>query len=592
MIGFQELTRKQIYILSAALSAVLLITMVATFRSCRPHTYPAELVAADSLCDSNADSAAVLISKISADELTDADRWYLRLLKVKQKVKCNEPFSNADEADALVEHYSGSGDVELLPQTLYCTGCVYDALEDMPQATDFFFKAVEQLEQRGPSRLLSLCYYQLGYNLSFQDLHKQALHWQQKSLSSNLEAKRFKRCIYDYIDIAWTYGSLGDVRKSLACMQEARKLAAVHSPEDLSEIDCQTAVHYMALPSLSQAKRHIDKALKAGCGNYNSSQLYSTALEVYSALGIDSKALGYCDSVLSVGNIHGKKYASWWLSKYYAESGNSKAAAYYIVSCKQYSDSIDRITASEALAKANAMYNYKQREKKNRMLEEDNIRKTLYVSVSLLSLVIVSLIFVILYARTRHKKEVFEKRCRILDELLKRQKATNAASIKEKEDEIKRIAQELVEVKEQDAQKKSELEGILKEKELELMGINIDANQRTYCDLRFKQSLVYKKISEYLKGSSCSFCEWDLLKETIEKNYPGFERRFANFENMNETEFKVCLLFRAGLGATEISSFVCKSRSSVYSICWRLYEKNFGKAAAPSEWEKLIKSIY
>lgn len=102
------------------------------------HSYHRELVVVDSLCDNNPDSALTLIRKIKTDQLSDNESWYLRLLKIKQKVKRNENFTDDKEAKVLVDHFEKDGDKNLLPHALYCAGCIYISLNDTPQAIGYF----------------------------------------------------------------------------------------------------------------------------------------------------------------------------------------------------------------------------------------------------------------------------------------------------------------------------------------------------------------------------------------------------------------------------------------------------------------------
>lgn len=126
---------------SKILRAVLFIVVALIFsisNSCgnsHSYSYPRELVVADSLCDNNPDSALTLIRKIKTDQLSDNESWYLRLLKIKQKVKRNENFTDDKEAKVLVDHFEKDGDKNLLPQALYCAGCIYISLNDTPQAS-------------------------------------------------------------------------------------------------------------------------------------------------------------------------------------------------------------------------------------------------------------------------------------------------------------------------------------------------------------------------------------------------------------------------------------------------------------------------
>ena len=89
MFRLYELTRRQTAMFVVA-AIVLTIAVAAAVYSCRfNHTYPQELTAIDSLCESRPDSAEILIDKIQPSTLSGDELWYLRLLKVKRKVKAN-----------------------------------------------------------------------------------------------------------------------------------------------------------------------------------------------------------------------------------------------------------------------------------------------------------------------------------------------------------------------------------------------------------------------------------------------------------------------------------------------------------------------
>lgn len=62
MIRLQEFTRRQIIILSVLVVTIISIVGGSLYLSHKYHSYPQELVAVDSLCESNIDSAAILLN--------------------------------------------------------------------------------------------------------------------------------------------------------------------------------------------------------------------------------------------------------------------------------------------------------------------------------------------------------------------------------------------------------------------------------------------------------------------------------------------------------------------------------------------------
>ena len=224
MIGFQELTRKQIYILSAALSAVLLIAVVATFRSCRPHTYPAELVAADSLCDSNADSAAVVLSRLERSGGYDgADRMYLDLLKVKLTNNLYEPQKDST-IFRVVDYFEDMGDRERLCQAYYYQGKYYMQHNDAPQALKSFQQAIDNIDSKTITSFDSRVYNQAGRIFLIQDLYDDALAMYKESFACDSAMNDTVNMVHSLRDISLAYKYLEKYDSSEFCLKRASSL--------------------------------------------------------------------------------------------------------------------------------------------------------------------------------------------------------------------------------------------------------------------------------------------------------------------------------------------------------------------------------
>lgn len=150
-------------------------------------------------------------------------KWYFRFLKLKCKVKSNENISDDSEIKELLRHYEHSDEKNILSQVYYCAGCIYGALGDQPQAIDYFYKTLETIQDDKENWLKALCYYQLGNRYSLQDLYAEALPWQEKSLKEHMKSNNLIRSIYDYEELAWTEGNLGNTERALKYILEAKK---------------------------------------------------------------------------------------------------------------------------------------------------------------------------------------------------------------------------------------------------------------------------------------------------------------------------------------------------------------------------------
>lgn len=537
---------KQILVYSVAIFFFAIVA-ISLCLCCNRRTYPSELVIIDSLCNNNPDSAFSLINKISPKSLSEDELWYLRFLKIKQKVKCNSVFSNADEINNIVDYYSKRGDKALLPQVLYCAGCVYVSLNDALQAMSFFHDALDCIGDAPEyDSEKSQCFYQLGFLLSMQGLDKDAILWQRKALGMHIVMNDIERCVYDYENLAWSYRRINKMKMSVRCMDTAWRLAKrTCRKKIISEVASQFASLYSETGNLYKAKYFVDIAL-VNPSRQSASAAYSLALEIYSKLGENQKAAAYCDSVLKYGNVYGKRYAYSWLTdrslRLYERNTTTDLFSKY----KLYTDSIELINPVQASANANAMYNYALREKKNAKLEKDVRVKQMYMfTVWALSAFVVLLLSLLYLMQLRRKKKMEERLLLLNDALEKAKMFENGAF-------------------QQDEQKSS--------------------CQMTETD-------VYSSIKELLK-SDCSsgFQNWSQLTDTVYAIYPMYKLKVLKLKRMSDIEKHVCLLLKVGLSASEISKLVCRSPDTIYSICRRLYEKNFSDTPSAKKWRIFVQT--
>lgn len=586
IIDFYHRRKKTFIGLTVIIAAIIGIMVSRCFKR---YSYPHELLEIDSICDINPDEASNKIKtyKKENESINGEKEWFLRFLTLKSMVKANKTISNANETNAIIIHYENGGDKSLLPQVYYCAGCAYNSLMDIPQANKYFFKGIESSSNYTDKHLLGLSFYQLGHNLSLQGLYNDAIKWQEKSLAINKETRDTIRCIYDYINIAWTLGNLYNPHKALELMLEAKKLAvAINDKDDLSEIDCQIAAHCLELGLIQKAKQHIDSAIKEK--KSDNSELYSIALDTYTRLGDKDKIIEYSDSVMRHGNVYGKRFAYWCLTKQAINENNIRNASKYIGSYKIYADSAKKIIAAEASAKANALYYYGLRENENAKLQNENAKERIFIILLLAILIIIIVSSHGIYTKIKRQKSETEQRCKMLKEQLKKNWETSKESIEEKEREIKRIKAR-IQGEYNDKKTKESLET----KEKELKKINDRKEFKEYCNEEIKKSEVYKLIEDILKGNrNAPFTEWEVLEKDIYKVFPNFERSLFKLGKLNTMEFNICLLTRIGLDVKEISAIACTSKSNIYSINRRLYYKKFGTYAASSKWIDFIQSIY
>lgn len=567
MFKIGKIRRRRIMMLAIGVVALIAICVMAMVRVSSLSSIDSELVEIGRLCETNPDSARILVDNCSARYSSNEESvWYIRFLRLKCKVKSNQPFDSDSEAKAIVRHYSDTSDAKQLSDVYYCAGCVYKSLNDYPQAIDYFQMSLSAAKSQGDSVSVALCCYQLGYILSLQGLYKEALTYQKRSLSLHKQEENTQRCVYDYIDLSWTYQNLDSAKEAIGVLTEARKLALeAKDTTSMSEVDSRLASVYYGMGDKTKAKLCLEKCLPY-VSNVSASSTYSLAIMVYSDMNEDARAMRYCNWVLDNGNIFGKRYAYYWLAKHSLTTGNTANAASFIDKYKAYADSVEALTAVDASAKASALYNYGLKEAEIAKLQKDNSRKRLIAVLSVVAIIIVILLVAIVLIKVKNRSKEVKQRIRVLESLLANRDIADAIS----NEEVPCSS---------DEEELSEADG-----DYCLMS-NDDSGG-------IKSCAIYKDLLQSArKDNENTFSEWEELQNCLYTEYPNFKTAISSFKEMNDVELKVCLLIKAGIPLARIGYLTNRSQSSIYSICKRLYMKNFNKDAAPKEWYRLIAGI-
>lgn len=164
LVGVNYVGMKQFFYILYALCGLLLL-------SCGQRKGGA-LAVIESIADTDADSAAVLLSQYDTLEASVADMMYYKLLCAKVKDRRDELDMSDAQAEQLVTYFEEDGDYRLLPTAYYYGGRICSENSNAPQALAYFRKAEVLLTDNHTrpmpdddcdKALLSKVYSQMGY---------------------------------------------------------------------------------------------------------------------------------------------------------------------------------------------------------------------------------------------------------------------------------------------------------------------------------------------------------------------------------------------------------------------------------------------
>ncbi len=588
MIGFQELTRRQIYILSAALSAVLLIAMVATFRSCRPHTYPAELVAADSLCDSNADSAAVVLSRLERSGGYDgADRMYLDLLKVKLTNNLYEPQKDST-IFRVVDYFEDMGDRKRLCQAYFYKGKYYKEHNDAPQSLRCFQLALDNADSSTPVFFRSKIYSQTGTFFFYQKMYRDALSMYGQSYRCDSILNDTVNMIHSLRDLSEAYKFMDKTDSCRIMLKKAFDMSGAYKGTDLYE----GMVLAFASLYLEMGKTEKAHAMISDYGRYDffdrlKSPGYCILANMYNLECNTDSSLYYCRKLLSVGTASAKVFALRLLTRHYSSVGDMASMRNSLDEFFLYSDSLRMRSAADAVAQMHSLYNYGLREKENLQLKQKNTERTYMMAFLLLLLLLLFSVFV-LY----RKKKTFELR-QMSEHLSSLSEACrdNAHSLELKKEEIQELEEKMRQLREASS---GEVESY-KEKIHGLTdalsdALSMAASNRERMDTERVE--VYDMIKERIRANKALLAsDWNKINSFVDMSYPDFKSTLLSLSALETNDYRICVLVKLGLLNSEIAKLSCRRASTISMARTNLYKKIKGESGTAKDFDNFIKSL-
>ena len=344
------------------------------------------------------------------------------------------------------------------------------------------------------------------------------------------------------------------------------------------------------------AKDYIQQALK-NVNKNNLRSIYSIAADIYKELGKNDSVFLLCDELYKMNDVYAKHFASKNLGHYFLGKHDAPMALYYLRQYELFSDSIQVITQTQAVAKANSMYNYQLKEKENTVLKNKiKERKYIILIISLLAVSVI-LIFVlyILYTKKRRMDERMKMQRRI--RLLQQEREKGKAFIEENKKKMEELNIAIEKLEDGNYQLKMELS-----KEKEKLGnitkmAEIKNQMRILSEEGIRDTSIYKKIwaiwNNRTSDNDCKLSQedWKDLEKEINKYFQNFKERITEVCKIDDHSYRVCLLLKIEIPPSGIAAFTNKSSNAISSTRKRLFDRGFGGNNSPKDWDEFIRSL-
>ena len=580
---------------------ILLFIIQLCFWACDNKPYSHLMSMADSLTNTNPDSAVIYLNKLK-DHIETAPRsvqMYYQLLCIKANDRAYIPHSSDSIILPILNYYKQTDDLHL-PETYYYAGRIYRDLGDAPQALDYFNNTLDALPSSSDSySLKSKVYSQIGTLFLYQDIYDEALKMFKEAFHYDLLLEDSVGMSYDLRDMATSYRCLNQIDSAIYYYGKANDLAlALHQQRFVSMIQSQMAGLYIQLKKYDLAKQFLQSSLSYQ-HKADKSGIFSVAAKYYHQLGTKDSAVYYYTLLLDFGTIYAKQAAHWGLAELAIDNNHEQDAIPHLRAYMQCVDSIRKITDREAIRQMRSVYNYKLREKEIAHLKSKN-EQTKLIIISLLSLCAILASITFAYIQYFKLKQLqltirLKKIKRLKDKLYSRS-VQFIEENKRKIEELEIMERKFLEVDQINTTLKEQLNA---QKELIIYTnkqIRLDLNRREQSQAVLFKSEIYLHIQRQLKINDrskrmLSDEDWKELEKLVNSTYNGFKENLYDIYNLSLFEYRVCLLIKINIQPIDIGKLTEHSKESISSTRRRLYEKVFHIKGAPKDWDDFIYSL-
>ena len=580
---------------------ILLFIIQLCFWACDIKPYSHLMSMADSLTNTNPDSAVIYLNKLK-DHIETAPRsvqMYYQLLCIKANDRAYIPHSSDSIILPILNYYKQTDDLHL-PETYYYAGRIYRDLGDAPQALDYFNNTLDALPSSSDSySLKSKVYSQIGTLFLYQDIYDEALKMFKEAFHYDLLLEDSVGMSYDLRDMATSYRCLNQIDSAIYYYGKANDLAlALHQQRFVSMIQSQMAGLYIQLKKYDLAKQFLQSSLSYQ-HKADKSGIFSVAAKYYHQLGTKDSAAYYYTQLLDFGTIYAKQAAHWGLAELAIDNNHEQDAIPHLRVYMQCVDSIRKITDREAIRQMRSVYNYKLREKEIAHLKSKN-EQTKLIIISLLSLCAILASITFAYIQYFKLKQLqltirLKKIKRLKDKLYSRS-VQFIEENKRKIEELEIMERKFLEVDQINTTLKEQLNA---QKELIIYTnkqIKLDLNRREQSQAVLFKSEIYLHIQRQLKINDrskrmLSDEDWKELEKLVNSTYNGFKENLYDIYNLSLFEYRVCLLIKINIQPIDIGKLTEHSKESISSTRRRLYEKVFHIKGAPKDWDDFIYSL-
>ncbi len=591
---------------------VMMLMAVATGCSERREHLDA-LNRAIALMDNRPDSALSVLDSLGKHQ-ADFGRHFsmqYRLHRLNAYNKLDTVFHTTDEASQLVTYFDDHGTSNEQMLAYYLLGRAFFDLHEAPQALHYFQIASECADTTAADcnyKQLCRVYGQVSDIFYQQNLMNESLGNENKSIEYAWLGKDTLSAIRANINKVSIYYELSQIDLAIKLCEKTSFMAQEFGYPQIASSTLGLLIRYLIEKGeLEKAKSYMKK-YESGSGYFDSNNNIEEGREVYYyskgmyflATNNNDSAEYYFRKELRDGkDFNNQNAGSRGLALLFQKTHKPDSAAKYALYSYAMNDSAYAQMATQEVEKAKAMYDYtknqeiaqQERDKREKTeKEKETIRN---ISIALLFLVFLSAYII----RREKKKRQLEhaKYEKSIANLAKAQTELNR--LRSQKEDFAAITSDLEQMRAHVYELNIMIEE--KEKEVEELQTEIEAYkekakvQDVSAEDILKSSSLFENIKKKAdRGTTLSEDEWQELNKLVIETLPNFYNFISSKKhNLNNNEFKICILRRLDFTPKTIAYMLNLSPSSITKIRNNMSKKLFGEEDNSKEFDKMLMQL-
>ena len=544
--------------------------------------------------DEHPDSALVMLDSLARHEVDFGKHFLMqyRLHRLNVYNKLDTVFKTTEEAQHLADYFEDNGTSNEKMLAYYLLGRTYYDTHEAPMALKYFRTAAEKADTTAADcnyRQLSRVYGQMGNLFYEQNLMSNSLTCRDRAIAYAWRAKDTISVLTNSSSRIAALSKIVDADSIIELTLSTSKQAMSLGYDNVSAGILVFAIRRLVEKGDFVAAKSCMDLYESKSGFFNSSNDIQKGREIYyytkgfyyMEKGMLDSAKYYFYKELHDGkDFNNQNAASRGLSFLYNRIDIPDSVAKYAMYSYEMNDSVYSNMATKEVEQVRALYNYMRNQEIAREEKERADKEASKLSVAIFTIVFL-VIIVALVAIAVYKRRMKER---------KRYRDSLSA--------LAKTQTELLTLRSYKIEHEKEFSQLIKRKEDELARLNSDievykeriGNQRESAESKLQESAVYKNIQKSAKKALfLTDDDWHQVYMMVIDVLPQFYKFIsARRLELNDKEFKTCILIRLHFTPKEVANMLDVSSPYITKMRNQMMQKLFGVEGKSKELDEKL----